>query len=151
MPHMPFVARPAPIHRHALCFELRVLIEIFPRIILGLVSHLRLPGVLLASIVLRVRLERWHLVEVFVFVVAHILLLCCLKILQNPVSTAGTSRHTIVCMICPKSTSRRYSPLFRFLAPLSSGQKRSHLKTPVSASFHIPLFSRPSNVSGLDD
>lgn len=48
---------------------------------------------------------------------------------QNLISAVGTSRHTIVCMTCPKSTSRRYFPLFRFLAPLSSGQKRSCLKT----------------------
>ena len=131
MPHMPFAARPALIHRHALCFELRVLIKIFPRIILRLVSLLSLPRMLLASIVLRVRLKRWHLVEVFVSFVAHVLSLCCVKIHQNPVSTAGTSRNTIVCMIYQKSTSRRYFPLFRFLAPLSSGQKRSLMKTPV--------------------
>ena len=77
MPYMPFVARPAPIHRHALCFELRVLIEILPRIILRLISLLRLPRMMLASIVFRVRLERWHLVEVFVSFVAHVLFLCC--------------------------------------------------------------------------
>ena len=129
MPYMPFVASPALIHRHALCLELRVLIEIFPSIILRLVSLLRLPGVLLACVVFRVRLERWHLVEVFVSFIAHVLFLCCLKILQNPVLSVGTSRHTIVCMIFPKSSSRRCFPLFRFLAPLSSGQKRSHLKT----------------------
>ena len=126
---MPFVARPAPIHRHALCFEPRVLIKIFPGIILSLVGLLRLPGVLLASVVLRVRLKRRNLVEVFVSFVAHVLFLCCFKIHQNPVSTAGTSRHTIACMICQKSTSRRCFPLFRFLAPLSSGQKRSWMKT----------------------
>lgn len=50
---------------------------------------------------------------------------------QSPVSSVETSLHTIVCVICPKSTSRRYSPLFRFLAPLSSGQKRSWMKTPM--------------------
>ena len=72
MSYMPFVARPAPIHRHALCFELRILIKIFPRVILCLVSHLSLPGVLLASVVLRVRLKRRNLVEVFVFFTAHI-------------------------------------------------------------------------------
>ena len=77
MSYMPFVASPAPIHRHALCFELRVLIEIFPSIILRLVSLLSLPRMLLASIVLRVRLERWHLVEVFVSFIAHVLFLCC--------------------------------------------------------------------------
>ena len=143
MPHMPFVASPAPIHRHALCLELRVLIEIFPRIILRLVSLLSLPRVLLACIVFRVRLKRRHLVKVFMSFVAHVLILCCLKIRQNPVSAAGTFRHTIACMICRKSTSRRYSPLFRFLAPLSSGQKRSWMKTPVSASFHTPLFCLP--------
>ena len=77
MPHMPFVARPALIHRHTLCFELRVLIKIFPRIILRLVSLLSLPRVLLASIVFRVRLERWNLIEVFVSFVAHVLFLCC--------------------------------------------------------------------------
>ena len=71
---MPFVASPAPIHRHALCLELRVLIEIFPRIILRLVSLLSLPGVLLASVVFRVRFERRNLVEVFVSVVTHVLL-----------------------------------------------------------------------------
>ena len=73
MPHMPFVASPALIHRHALCFELRVLIKIFPRIILRLISHLSFPGVLLASVVFRVRLKRWNLVEVFVSFVAHVL------------------------------------------------------------------------------
>ena len=73
MSDVPFVARPAPIHRHALCFELRVLIEIFPRIILRLVSLLSLPGVLLACVVFRVRLERRHLVEVFVSFIAHVL------------------------------------------------------------------------------
>lgn len=73
---MPFVTRSAPIHRHALCLELRVLIEIFPRIVLRLVSLLRLPRVMLASVMLRVRLKRWHLVEVFVFVVTHVLSLC---------------------------------------------------------------------------
>ena len=76
MPHMPFVARPALIHRHALCFELRILIEIFPRIILRFVSLLSFPRMLLACIVFMVRLERWHLVEVFVFVIAHVLVLC---------------------------------------------------------------------------
>ena len=81
MPHMPFVARLAPIHRHAICLELRVLIEIFPRIILSLVGLLSLPRALLASVVLRVRLERRHLVEVFVFVAAHVLFLCCLDVL----------------------------------------------------------------------
>ena len=73
MPHMPFVARPAPINRHALCFELRVLIEILPSIILRLVGLLSLPRTLLASIVLRVRLKRWNLIEVFVSFVAHVL------------------------------------------------------------------------------
>lgn len=73
MPHMPFVARPALIHRHALCLEFRVLIEILPRIILRLVSLLRLPGMMLASVVLRVRLERRYLVEVFVSYAAHVL------------------------------------------------------------------------------
>ena len=71
---MPFIASPAPIHRHALRLELRVLIEIFPRIILRLIGLLRLPRVLLASVVLRVRLKRWNLVEVFVSVVTHVLL-----------------------------------------------------------------------------
>ena len=70
---MPFVARPAPIHRHALCFELRILIEIFPRIILSLVSLLSLPRMLLAGVVLRVRLKRRNFVEVFVSFVAHVL------------------------------------------------------------------------------
>ena len=73
MPHMPFVASPAPIHRHALCLELRVLINIFPSIILRLISHLSLPGVMLASVVFRVRLKRWHLVEVFVSFITHVL------------------------------------------------------------------------------
>ena len=143
MSYMPFIASPAPIHRHALCFELRVLIKIFPSIVLSLVGLLSLPGVLLASIVLRVRLKWRHLVEVFMSFITHALFLCCLKIHQNPVSAAGTSRHTIACTICRKSTSRRCSPLFRFLAPLSSGQKRSWMKTPVSASFHTPLFCLP--------
>ena len=81
MPHMPFVASPAPIHRHSLCLELRVLIEIFPRVILRLVSLLRLPGMLLASVVFRVRLKRRHLVEVFVSFVAHVLFLCCFVVI----------------------------------------------------------------------
>ena len=81
MSHMPFVARPAPIHRHALCFELRVLIEILPSIILRLVSLLSLPGMMLASIVLRVRLKRWNLVEVFVSFAAHVLFLCCFVVI----------------------------------------------------------------------
>ena len=80
MSYMPFVARPALIHRHALCFELRVLIKILPSIILSLISLLSLPGVLLASVVLRVRLERRHLVKVFVFV-AHVLFLCCFVVI----------------------------------------------------------------------
>ena len=73
---MPFIASPALINRHALCFELRVLIKIFPSIILRLVSLLRLPGVMLASVVLRVRLEWRHLVEVFVSFVAHVSFMC---------------------------------------------------------------------------
>ena len=76
MSDVPFVARPTPIHRHTLCLELRVLIKILPRIILSLVSLLSLPRMLLASVVLRVRLKRWNLVEVFVSFVAHVLLLC---------------------------------------------------------------------------
>ena len=80
MPHMPFVASPAPIHRHALCLELRVLIEIFPGIILGLVSLLGLPGVLLACVVLRVRLKRRHLVEVFMSVFTHVFFCVVLKL-----------------------------------------------------------------------
>ena len=141
MPHMPFVARPAPIHRHALCFELRVLIEILPGIILRLISLLRLPGAMLACVVFRVRLKRRNLVEVFVSFVAHVLFLCCLKIRQNPVSAAGTFRHTIACTICRKSTSRRYFPLFRFLAPLSSGQKRSCPKTRALQETVFPCFA----------
>ena len=78
MSHMPFIASPAPISRHPLCLELRVLIEILPRVILRFVSHLSLPGVMLASIVLRVRLKWRHLVEVFVSFVAHVLFLRCL-------------------------------------------------------------------------
>ena len=58
-----------------------------------------------------------------------VIVLYCFKIRQNPVSSVEISRYTIVCMICQKSTSRRCSPLFRFLAPLSSGQKRSCPKT----------------------
>ena len=77
MPYMPFIARPAPINRHALCFELRVLVKIFPGIVLRLISLLSLPRMLLASIVLRVRLKRWNLVEVFVPFVTHVLFLCC--------------------------------------------------------------------------
>ena len=73
MSHMPFVASPTPIHRHSLCLELRILIKIFPGIIFRLVGLLSLPGMLLASIVLRVRLKRWNLVEVFVSFVAHVL------------------------------------------------------------------------------
>lgn len=116
-------------------------IKIFQGIIIRIVSILIIPRMLLASIVLLVRLELWNLVEVFVSFVTHVLFLCCFKIHQNPVLAAGTSRHTIAYTICQKSTSHRYFPLFHFLAPLSSGQKRSHMKTPVSASFHIPLFS----------
>lgn len=63
-----------------------------------------------------------------------VIVLYCFKILQNPVSSVGTSRHTIACMTCQKSTSRRCSPLFRFLAPLSSGQKRSCPKTQCGES-----------------
>lgn len=77
---MPFVASPALIHRHALCLELRVLIEILPGIILRLISLLRLPGVLLACVVLRVRLERRNLVEVFVSFVTHVSFLCCVVV-----------------------------------------------------------------------
>ena len=77
MPHMPFVARPAPIHRHTLSFELRILIKIFPGIILRLVSLLSFPGMLLACVVLRVRLKRRNLVEVFMSFIAHVLFLCC--------------------------------------------------------------------------
>ena len=73
MPDVPFVARPAQIHRISLCLELRVLLQELPRIILRLVSLLSLPRVLLACVVFRVRLERRHLVEVFVSVVAHVL------------------------------------------------------------------------------
>ena len=36
---------------------------------------------LLASIVLRVRLKRWNLVEVFVSSVAHVLFLCCFVVI----------------------------------------------------------------------
>ena len=76
---------------------------------------------------------------------------CCLKIHQNQVSAVGTSRHTIACMICLKSTSRRYFPLFRFLAPLSSGQKRSWMKT-LSSRGPIHLCSLVhSNVDGRND
>ena len=81
MPHMPFIASPAPIHRHALCFELRVLIEIFPSIVLSLVGLLSLPGVLLASVVLRVRLKRRHFVEVFMSFVTHVLFCVVLRFL----------------------------------------------------------------------
>ena len=77
MPYMPFIASPALIHRHALCFELRVLIEILPGIILRIISLLSLPRTLLASVVLRVRLKRWNLIEVFVSVFTHVLFLCC--------------------------------------------------------------------------
>ena len=80
---MPFIASPAPIHRHALCLELRVLIKILPRIILSLVGLLRLPGVLLSSVVLRVRLERRNLVEVFVSFVAHVLYFVFLSIVLS--------------------------------------------------------------------
>ena len=45
--------------------------------ILGLIGNLRFPRMLLACVVLRVRLERWNLVEVFMSFVAHVLLLCC--------------------------------------------------------------------------
>ena len=86
---MPFVASPAPIHRHALCLELRVLIEIFPGIILRLVSLLRLPGVMLASIVLRVRLKRWNFVEVFMSFVAHVLYLCCFVVIISLIEIKG--------------------------------------------------------------
>ena len=81
MSYMPFIARSTPIHRHALCLELLVLIEIFPRVILRLVSLLRLPRAMFACVVLRVRLERWHLIEVFVSFVAHVLFLCCFVVI----------------------------------------------------------------------
>ena len=81
MPYMPFVASPAPIHRHALCLEPRVLIKKFPGIILRFVGHLSLPGVLLACIVFRVRLKWWNLVEVFVSFIAHVLFLCCVVVI----------------------------------------------------------------------
>ena len=138
---MPFVASPALIHRHALCFELRVLIKIFPGIVLSLVSLLRFPRAMLASVVFWVRLKRWNLVEVFVSFVAHVWFLCCVKNHQNPVSTAETFRHTIACTIYRKSTSRRCSPLFRFLAPLSSGQKRSWTKTRALQETIFPCFA----------
>ena len=88
MSHMPFIASPAPIHRHALCLELRVLIKKFPSIVLRLVSLLRLPRVLLASVMFRVRLKRRNLVEVFVSFVAHVLYLCCVvfSVVIAPVS-----------------------------------------------------------------
>ena len=86
---MPFVARPAPIHRHTLCLELRVLIEIFPSIILRLVSLLRIPGVMLASIVLRVRLKRWNFVEVFMSFVIHVLFLCCFVVIISLIDLIG--------------------------------------------------------------
>ena len=73
---VPFIASPALIHRHALCFELRVLIKILPSIILRLVGLLSLPRMLLSSIMFRVRLKRRHLVEVFVSVFTHVLFLC---------------------------------------------------------------------------
>ena len=78
---MPFVASPAPINSHALCFEPRILIKKFPSVIFRLVSLLSLPRMMLASIVFRVRLERWHLVEVFVSFVAHVLFLCCFVVI----------------------------------------------------------------------
>ena len=86
---MPFVARPAPIHRHTLRLEFRVLIKIFPRIILCLVSLLRLPGVMLASIVLRVRLKRWNFVEVFMSFVIHVLFLCCFVVIISLIELKG--------------------------------------------------------------
>ena len=89
MPHMPFVARPALIHRHALCLEFRVLIKILPRIILRLVGLLRLPRVLLASIVLRVRLKRWNFVEVFMSFVIHVLFLCCFVVIISLIDLKG--------------------------------------------------------------
>lgn len=60
-----------------MCFEIRVLLQELPSIILSLVSLLSLPGVMLASIVFRVRLKRWNLVEVFMSVFTHVLFLCC--------------------------------------------------------------------------
>ena len=80
---MPFIARPASIHRHALCFELRVLIKILPSIILRLISHLSFPRVLLACIVFGVRLKRRHLVEVFVSFVAHVLVFVLLSVVLS--------------------------------------------------------------------
>ena len=97
MSDVPFVARPAPIHRHALCLELRVLIEKFPRVILRLVSLLSLPGVLLACVVLRVRLKRRHLVEVFMSVFTHVLfcvVLFCVNVLNNRIFI------NMSCLIC---------------------------------------------------
>ena len=51
-------------------------------------------------------------------------------ILQIQISTARTCRHTISCMTCQKSTSRRCSPLLNPpFAHLSSGQTMSFEKT----------------------
>ena len=83
MAYVPFAARSAPIHRISLCFELRVLLQELPSIVLRLVGLLRLPRVLLASVVFRVRLKRWNLVEVFVSFVAHVLFLCCVVVLSE--------------------------------------------------------------------
>ena len=80
---MPFIASPALIHCHALCLELRVLIEIFPSVILRLISHLRLPGMMLACVVLRVRLKWRNLVEVFVSFVAHVLVFVLLSVVLS--------------------------------------------------------------------
>ena len=78
-----------------------------------------------------------------------VIVLYCFKIRQNPVSSVGTSRHTIACMTYPKSTSRRCSPLFRFLAPLSSGQKRSSPKTQCGESPQTGIPSDRSSSYGL--
>ena len=89
MPHMPFVASSAPIYRHTLRLELRVLIKILPRIILRLVGLLRLPRVMLASVVFRVWLKRRNFVEVFMSFVIHVLFLCCFVVIISLIDLKG--------------------------------------------------------------
>ena len=49
--------------------------------------------------------------------------------LQIQISSGGTSRHTSACSSYRLSTTQIYSRLFAALAPQSSRQTRSHLKT----------------------
>ena len=144
---MPFVARPAPIHRHALCFELRVLIKIFPGIVLSLVGLLSLPGVLLASVVLGVRLKRRHLVEVFVSIVAHVLfcVVLCFLLLWHHLVKPFHSRLSLISFLPYKPCVSKSSALIcikisvfstcqsRRTYPNANGRVRTEERTPSLA------------------